>query len=134
MAEMKTLTINGTTYEIKDEYARNTMKPLLLDAAMLASYNVDPQYGDEALQAIIDGRLILIKTPNRDGGTTVCNYSPVYMYQIPNVGNDRLYLFYLTDQKQVIDLSAMGMGQIEMPVYADLKMMLSKVYNECPLK
>ena len=134
MAEMKTLTINGTTYEIKDDFARRTLKPMLLDADMLASYNTDPQYGDAALQAIIDGRQILVKTPNRDGGKTVCNYSPVYFYQIPNENCDHLWLFYLRDEKQVIDLSAVGLGQIEMPIQADLKMCLSKEYTECPLK
>lgn len=126
---MKTLTLNDKLYEVN-----NAMKPFLLDADMLASYNTDPQYGDAALQAILDGRQILIKTPNRDGGTTVHNYSPVYMYQIPNVGNDHLYLFYLRDEKQTLDLTAMGLGTIELPVQADLKMVLSKVYTECPLK
>lgn len=129
MSNMKTLTVNDKKYIVND-----AMKPLLLDADMLASYNTDPQYGDAALQAILDGRQILVKTPNRDGGTTVHNYSPVYFYQIPNKDNDHLYLFYLTDEKQIIDLSAMGLGQIPLPVQADLKMVLSKTYTECPLK
>ena len=129
MELLKTLELNDKQYKVMDG-----MKPLLLDAEMLASYNVDPQYGDAALQAILEGRQILIKTPNRDGGITVHNYSPVYMYQLPNVGNDHLYLFYLRDEKQMLDLSALGMGQIEIPVQADLKMVLSKVYTECPLK
>lgn len=131
MAELKTLTLENE--KISKVFELST-KPLLLDADMLASYNTDPQYGDAALQAILEGRQILIKTPNRDGGTTVHNYSPVYMYQIPNVGNDHLYLFYLRDEKQNLDLSALGMGTIQIPVQADLKMVLSKVYTECPLK
>lgn len=134
MAEMKTLTINGTTYEIKDEFARNTLKPLLLDADMSASYDSDAQYGDVALQAILDGRQILIKTPNASGDSYVANYSPVYMYQVPNQNNNYLYLYYLRDEKQTVDLSAVGLGQIQMPVYDDLKMKLSQTYTECPLK
>ena len=134
MAEMKTLTINGTTYEIKDEYARNTMKPLLLDADMASTYDAEPQYGDEALAAVIAGRQILIKTPNADGKTYNANYSPVYMYQVPNKDSDYLYLFYLKDEKQTIDLSAVGMGQFQMPLYGELQMKLSRTYTECPLK
>lgn len=136
--KMRTLTLdNGEskkTFSVEDETIREEMKPLLLDADMLASYNTDPKYGDEALAAIIAGRQILVKTPNRDGGTTVHNYSPVYFYQIPNENNDHLYLFYLRDEKQNIDLSALGMGTIQLPVQADLKMVLSKTYTECPLK
>lgn len=129
MTNLRTLEVNGTTYAVTD-----AMKPFLLDADMLASYNTDPQYGDAALQAILDGRQILVKTPNRDGGRTVANYSPVYFYQIPNENSDHLWLFYLRDEKQTLDLSALGMGQIELPIQADLKMILSKEYTECPLK
>lgn len=129
MSNMNTLTINGTLYHVND-----AMKPLLLDADMLASYNTDSQYGDEALEAIIAGRQILVKTPNASGDSYVVNYSPVYMYQVPNRDNNYLYLFYLRDEKQTIDLSAVGLGQIQMPVYADLKMKLSQTYTECPLK
>lgn len=131
MIDMKTLTIDNG--ESKQTFGV-TSNPLLLDAEMLATYNTDPQYGDAALQAIIEGRQILVKTPNRDGGTHTCNYSPVYFYQVPNVDNNYLYLFYLTDEKQIIDLSAVGLGQIAMPVQADLKMKLSQTYTECPLK
>lgn len=137
MAEMKTLTLNGSLFNINDKTAREgveNQKPLLLDADMLASYNTDPQYGDEALQAILDGRQILVRTPNADGGTYTAIYSPVYMYQIPNIDNDHLYLYYLRDEKQNLDLSAAGLGTIQMPVYADLKMCLSQKYMECPLK
>ena len=135
MAEMKTLTINGATYEIKDEFARNTLKPLLIDADMSASYDSDDtHYGDEALQAILDGKQILVKTPNVSGDSYVASFSPIYMYQVPNQNNNYLYLFYLTDEKQNIDLSAMGMGTVQIPVYSQLKMKLSQTYTECPLK
>lgn len=138
MAEMKTLTINDTLYDgFVDKKARESIekqKPLLLNADDLASYNTDPVYGDEALEAIIAGRQILVRTPTVSGDSYVENYSPVYMYQVPNVNNNYLYLFYLRDEKQTIDLSAIGLGQVQMPVYAELKMKLSQTYTECPLK
>lgn len=131
MTEMKTLTLKSNdfnqTYEIG-------MKPLILDADMATTYDTDSQYGDEALQAILDGRQILVKTPNADGGTYTVNYSPVYMYQVPNKDNNYLYLFYLRDEKQSIDLSAMGLEIIQIPLYGQLKMKLSQTYTECPLK
>lgn len=136
MADMKTLTLNGTTYEIQDEKARtdiDNMKPLLLNADDLALYDTDPTYGDEALAAIIAGRQILVKTPNASGDSYVANFSPVYMYQVPNVSNNYLYLYYLRDEKQTIDLSAAGLSTIQMPIYAELKMKLSQTYTECPL-
>lgn len=138
MAEMKTLTINDTLYDgFVDKKARESIekqKPLLLNADDLASYNTDSVYGDEALEAIIAGRQILVRTPTVSGDSYVENYSPVYMYQVPNVNNNYLYLFYLRDEKQTIDLSAIGLGQVQMPVYAELKMKLSQTYTECPLK
>ena len=86
------------------------------------------------MEAIIAGRQILVRTPTESGDSYVENYSPVYMYQVPNVNNNYLYLFYLRDEKQTIDLSAIGLGQVQMPVYAELKMKLSQTYTECPLK
>lgn len=129
MSDMKTLTLNGKKFIVND-----ALKPLLLDADMLASYNTDPKYGDEALAAIIAGRQILVKTPNSSGDSYVSNYSPVYMYQVPNKDNNYLYLFYLRDEKQEINLSAIGLGTVQIPVHADLKMRLSQTYTECPLK
>lgn len=112
----------------------HTLKPLVLDADVLALYNRNSQYGDEALQAILHGRQIVIKTPNADGGNYTAVYSPVYMYQLPNFENEYLYLFYLRDEKQTLDLSALGMGQIQLPIYGELKMRLSQKYNQTPLK
>lgn len=138
MAEMKTLTINDVLYDgFVDNKAREGIekqKPLLLDFNMLASYNTDPKYGDEALEAILNGRQILVRTPNADGGTYTAIFSPVYMYQIPNYDNNYLYLYYLKDEKMYIDLSVIGAGIVEIPQYGDLKMRLSQKYNECPLK
>lgn len=130
---MKTITIGDNTYEVCDDYARKCLKPLLLDADMLASYNTDPKYGDEALQAILSGRQILIHTENA-GGTDLEMYSPVYFYQMPVNGGRYIYLFYLLDEKQEIDLSTIGAGKMEVPKFNQLKMILSKEYTECPLK
>lgn len=136
--KMRSLTLdNGEskkTYCVEDGNIREEVKPLLLDADMLASYNTDPKYGDEALTAILAGRQILVKTPNADGGEYTKIFSPVYMYQLPNANNNYLYLFYLRDEKQNLDLSALGKGTIQMPVYGELKMRLSQEYTECPLK
>ena len=129
MTNMKTLTINNKKYIVND-----AMKPLLLDAEMAATYDAEAQYGDEALAAVIAGRQILVKTPNADGRTYNANYSPVYMYQVPNKDSNYLYLYYLKDEKQTIDLSAVGIGQFQMPLYGELQMQLSKTYTECPLK
>ncbi len=137
MSYMKTLTLNGITYEITDEKARNdinNMQPLLLNADDLGLYDTEPVYGDEALEAIITGRQILVKTPNVSGDSYVASYSPVYMYQIPNVNNNYLYLFYLKDEKRYIDLSVLGAETVEIPIYGELKMKLSQTYTECPLK
>ena len=113
----------------------STRKPLLLDDNITNLYLTDSSYGDEALQAIRQGRQILVKTPNADNGTYTVIYSPVYMYQLPNYSNNYLYLFYLTDNKQ--DLSALvGLptGSVMMPVYGQLKMLLSKTYDYNPLE
>lgn len=111
----------------------NPRRPLVLDADMLASYNTDPAYGDEALEAILNGRQIVVRVPNASGDDYVATYSPIYMYQIPNKENNYLYLFYLKDEKQTVDLSALGVGTIQIPVYGELKMLLSKEYNGTPL-
>lgn len=92
-------------------------------------------YGDEALAAIRSDRKILVRTPNASGDDYVASYSPIYFYQLPNRDNNYLYLFYLRDEKQ--DLSALlgqPAGTVVMPVYGQLKMLLSKTYNESPLE
>lgn len=129
MTNLRTLEVNGTTYAVTD-----AMKPFLLDEEMASTYNTDPQYGDAALQAVLDGRQILVRTPNISGDNYVASFSPVYFYQVPNQNSDYLYLFYLKDEKQTIDLSLVGLGQIQMPIYGELQMKLSKNYTECPLK
>lgn len=110
---------------------KNRNAPLVLYADIAESYLTDSATGDEVLKAILDGKQILVRTPNADGGTHTAIFSPVLMYQLPNVDNNYLYLFYLRDEKQ--DLStALGLD-IKIPVYGELKMLLSETYTECPL-
>ena len=81
--------------------------------------------GDEVLDAIIRGKQVLVRVPNADGGTFTAIYSPVLMYQLPNVDNNYLYLFYFNDG---VD-STTGM-----PSYNQLKLLLSKTYTSSPLE
>lgn len=114
--------------------ALENSSPLLLDADMQNNYLNSTYYGDTALEAIKKGRQILVRVPNASGDNYVINYSPVYMYQVPNYKNEYLYLFFLRDEKQ--DLSYIlhqPTGSIVMPVYGQLKMKLSKEYNTNPL-
>lgn len=108
--------------------------PIVLNDDNADLYLNDPTYGDNVLDAILSGRQVLVKTPNADGKNFTAIYSPIYMYQLPNYENNYLYLFYLKDDKQNIDLSALGLGTIQMPLYGELKLLLSETYNETPLE
>ena len=112
----------------------NHMKPLVLSAENKEQYLNDSKFGDEALSAILSGRQILVRTPNADGKNFTAIYSPIYMYQLPNFANNYLYLFYLRDEKEEIDLSYIGAGKVEMPIYGELKLLLSETYNNSPLE
>lgn len=91
--------------------------------------------GDMAIEAIQEGKQILIKTPNRDNGTTTAIYSPVLTYQLPNVDNNYLYLFYLRDEKQDLGVNlGLPEGTIMMPVYGELDLKLSNPYGHSPLQ
>ena len=132
--------LEGEVYASAGEAVRRQIEkfsvvhPLVLDANNAELYDTEPQYGDEALEAILEGRQILVRTPNADGKQYTAIYSPIYMYQLPNKDSDYLYIFYLRDEKQEIDLSMMGMGKIEMPVYGQLQMKLSKLYPSNPME
>lgn len=124
-------------------------KPLVLygtlDNEAPQMYLDNPAYGDEALAAILSGRQILVRTPRAgligmpptpiliDNPNTAL-FSPVLTYHLPNYENEYLYLFYLRDEKQNLDLTALGLGAIQIPVYGQLKMKLSNKYMECPLE
>lgn len=118
----------GTVFNL---VRKNRNSPLVLNADSAESYLNESVTGDEVLKAILDGKQILVRTPNADGGTHTAIFSPVLMYQLPNVDNNYLYLFYLRDEKQ--DLSAVLGVDIKIPVYGELKMLLSETYMECPL-
>lgn len=109
-------------------------EPFVLNAQDAEKYLTNPTFGDEALDAILSGRQILVRVLNASGDNYVATYSPIYMYQLPNDKNNYLYLFYLKDEKQNIDLSALGLGTIQVPLYGELKLLLSENYNKTPLE
>lgn len=118
---------NGNILQVVDGQwkAVDALKdPLVLHVEKAAEYTEDATIGDEALNAILTGRQIVIRVPNADGGKYTAIYSPVYMYQLPNYQNKYLYLFYLND----------GLDASGMPSYSQLKMLLSKEYNYSPLE
>ena len=111
--------------------------PLVLDSTI--DYTHYPYIGDEALQAVLDGRQILIKVPNASGGTLYANYMPVFQYQLPDQNNNYLSLLYLKDglgNNLVAALGAMMQGGAPdfSTVYGQLDLPLSKTYTETPLK
>lgn len=96
-------------------------------------------YGDDALTAILKGRPILIKVPNKNGNTLFSNFMPVLQYQLPNQNNNYLVLFYLKDGIAENILVAMqeamqGNTSAFADVFGVIEMMLSQSYSECPLK
>ena len=96
-------------------------------------------YGDDALAAILEGRQIFIKVPNKYGGTLYSNFMPVLQYQLPNENNNYLILFYLKDGIAENIMTAMqaamqGNTAAFDGVFGAIEMMLSRSYSECPLK
>lgn len=90
-------------------------------------------YGDDALAAILEGRQILIKVPNKGDSTLYSNFMPVLQYQLPNENNNYLTLFYFNDGIAENIMTAMQTGSFD-GVYGSIEMMLSTTYTECPLK
>ena len=128
---MKTV-LSGLKQHIGD--TQGDKRPVLLSADVAETYLIDSSYGDSTLEAIKDGKQILVRVPNASGDNYVASYSPVYMYQLPCDGQ-YLYLFYLRDEKQ--DLSALlgqPAGTVMMPTYGQLKMLLSQRYDHDPLE
>lgn len=100
------------------------------------AYVIDSEaytYGDDALDAILNGKQILIKVPNKSGGSLFSNFVPVLQYQLPNENNNYLILFYLKDGIAENIMIALQTGSFD-GVYGVIQMMLSKTYAECPLK
>ena len=96
--------------------------PLFLDVSKAEEYLNDSTVGDEALNALKTGRQIWVRVPNADGGIHTAIYSPVIMLLAPNYQNGYLYLLHLND----------GLVN-DQPTYSQLKMKLSKEYNQNPL-
>lgn len=107
-------------------------KPFVIYEDKAAEYESDPTVGDKVLEAILSSKQILVRTSNIDGGTLYANYMPVIQYQLPNVNNDYLTLFYLKDGIATNLLTSLGTGSFE-GVYGELTMKLSKTYTTTPL-
>ena len=90
-------------------------------------------YGDDALDAILKGKQILIKVPNKNNSSLFTNFMPVLQYQLPNENNNYLNLFYFKDGIAENIMAAMQTGSFD-GVYGVIEMMLSETYTECPLK
>lgn len=120
-----------------------TMLNTMDNGQRMEPYVIDSEaytYGDDALAAILEGRQVLIKVPNKDTiNALYSNFMPVLQYQLPNANNDYLTLFYLKDGIAENILVAMQGAMSGDPsafdnVYGTIEMMLSQSYAECPLK
>lgn len=119
----------------EEELSLCCAEPLVIEADLSTKLEItDVVFGDEVLDAVLRKREILVHTPNADGKTYTKVFSPIYKYQLPNEENDYLYLYYLRDEMQVIDLSAAGLGVVQMPIYGEVQLKLSKEYKACPLR
>lgn len=98
-------------------------EPFVLYAEKAESYVDDAETGEAAMKAIMEGRQIVIRIPNADGGNYMALYSPVLMYQLPNYIARHLYLFYLND----------GVNEMGLSSYNQLKIAVSRDYNQTPL-
>lgn len=139
-----------TKNKISDELMKELRPAPLVLYGMLENRNPqmyldDPSYGDAALEAILTGRQILVRTPNAamlgmsngkliSTNFTTAIFSPVLTYQLPNWENEYLYLFYLRDEKQTVQMPSVDSGEILVPIYGELKLKLSTKYNQCPLE
>ena len=105
-------------------------------------YVVDSEaytYGDDALAAILEGRQIYVKVPNKYEGNLYANFMPVIQYQLPDQNNNYLNLFYLKDGIAENLLAALQAAMQGDPsaltaVFGAVEMTLSQSYAECPLK
>ena len=75
----------GTEEEWLETIGTGGGKPYVIDSEAYT-------YGDDALAAILEGRPIYIKVPNKGDSTLYSNFMPVLQYQLPNQNNDYLNL------------------------------------------
>lgn len=132
MAEYK---LNYTGQEINerlsDEYMKGKLAPYVVDSEAYT-------YGDDALNAILEGRQIYVKVPNYSESGLYVNFMPVLQYQLPTGNNSYLTLIYLKDglaTNLTAALQGMMQGNTEAManVYGEITMMLSQSYADCPL-
>lgn len=117
----------GTEEEwLESLHGKTAAEPYVIDSEAYT-------YGDDALAAILEGRQVLIKVPNKHESTLYSNFMPVLQYQLPNSNNDYLILFYLKDGIAENIMTAMATGSFD-GVFGTIEMMLSQAYAECPLK
>lgn len=117
----------GTEEEWLASFGANpVVKPYVIDSEAYT-------YGDDALTAILEGRQIYVKVPNKRESTYYCNFMPVLQYQLPDQNNNYLNLFYLKDGIAENIMAALQTGSFE-GVFGEIEMMLSQSYAECPLK
>lgn len=111
---------SGEFFYIKRTHRK---EPFVLYAEKAESYVDDADTGEAVMKAIMEGRQIVVRVPNADGGNYMALYSPVLMYQLPNYLARHLYLFYLND----------GVNEMGLPGYSQLKIAVSRDYNQTPL-
>lgn len=111
---------SGEFFYIKKPHKK---EPFVLYAEKAASYVDDADTGEAVMKAIMEGRQIVVRVPNSDGGKYMALYSPILMYQLPNYLARHLYLFYLND----------GVNAQGLPSYNQLKIAVSRDYNQTPL-
>lgn len=111
---------SGEFFYIKRTHRK---EPFVLYAEKAESYVDDADTGEAVMKAIMEGRQIVVRVPNADGGNYMALYSPVLMYQLPNYLARHLYLFYLND----------GVNEMGLPSYNQLKIAVSRDYNQTPL-
>lgn len=111
---------SGEFFYIKRPHKK---EPFVLYAEKAESYVDDADTGEAVMKAIMEGRQIVVRVPNADGGRYMALYSPILMYQLPNYLARHLYLFYLND----------GVNAQGLPSYNQLKIAVSRDYNQTPL-
>ena len=124
-------------------------EPLILYAPYAneypSMYLEDSRYGNAALSAIKSGKPIFVRvppaafitgnfSPDECASQNTALFSPVYHYQLPNNSDNKyLYLFYLRDEKTEVDLSTLGLGRIQLPVYGQIKLNVDNSSSKCTL-
>lgn len=111
---------SGEFFYIKRPHKK---EPFVLYAEKAESYVDDAETGEAVMKAIMEGRQIVVRVPNADGGIYMALYSPILMYQLPNYLARHVYLFYLND----------GVNAQGLPSYNQLKIAVSRDYNQTPL-